>query len=214
MKRKFLGICIVSLALCANCANAFAQTGTKKIDATYNNIKIVVDGKTVSTSTEPFIYNGTTYLPVRAIGEALGKEVSWDGQTNTVYIGSSNTGTSTQTNKVIYDSNNIKVTYTGLSVNDYGEININLTIENNTGKNYTVQVRDFSVNGIMFEPIFSCDVVSGKKAIDGIYLPDWNLKDIGVSNVGQINNVEFKLHIFNSDSWGEYIDTDTISIDF
>ena len=36
---------------------------------------------------EPFIYNGTTYLPVRAVGEALGKQVGWDGKTKTVYIG-------------------------------------------------------------------------------------------------------------------------------
>ena len=36
---------------------------------------------------EPFIYEGTTYLPVRAVGEALGKAVTWDGATKTVYIG-------------------------------------------------------------------------------------------------------------------------------
>ena len=36
---------------------------------------------------EPFIYNGTTYLPVRAVGEVFGKNVSWDGNTKTVYIG-------------------------------------------------------------------------------------------------------------------------------
>ena len=36
---------------------------------------------------EPFIYNGTTFLPVRAISEALGKEVEWDGPTSSVYIG-------------------------------------------------------------------------------------------------------------------------------
>lgn len=36
---------------------------------------------------EPFTVNGTTYLPVRAIGEALGKDVKWDGETKTVYVG-------------------------------------------------------------------------------------------------------------------------------
>lgn len=38
---------------------------------------------------EPFIYNGTTYLPVKAVGEAVGKDVTWDSATSTVYIGKS-----------------------------------------------------------------------------------------------------------------------------
>lgn len=36
---------------------------------------------------EAFIYNGTTYLPVRAVGEAVGKTVQWDGATSSVYLG-------------------------------------------------------------------------------------------------------------------------------
>lgn len=39
------------------------------------------------TPVDVFIYNGTTYLPARAISEALGKTVQWDGQANSVYIG-------------------------------------------------------------------------------------------------------------------------------
>lgn len=36
---------------------------------------------------EGFIYDGTTYLPVRAVSEAVGKAVSWDGRTSSVFIG-------------------------------------------------------------------------------------------------------------------------------
>lgn len=67
---------------------------TKSISVLYNNIKISVDGKQASLgkdstdkAIEPFIYNGTTYLPVRAVGEALGERVQWDGKTQTVYVG-------------------------------------------------------------------------------------------------------------------------------
>ena len=42
-----------------------------------------VNGKAVDV----FVYNGTTYLPVRAVSEALGKPVQWDGSTQSVYIG-------------------------------------------------------------------------------------------------------------------------------
>ena len=68
---------------------AMAMQTTKNIFAVYNNIKIVVDGRQIITDShnEPFIYNGTTYLPVRAVGEAVGKEVAWNGDANTVYLG-------------------------------------------------------------------------------------------------------------------------------
>ena len=33
-----------------------------------------------------FVYDGTTYVPARAISEANGKDVTWDQQTGTVYI--------------------------------------------------------------------------------------------------------------------------------
>ncbi len=38
---------------------------------------------------EPFTMNGTTYLPVRAISNALEKDVEWDGEAFSVYIGKS-----------------------------------------------------------------------------------------------------------------------------
>lgn len=34
----------------------------------------------------PLLYNGTTYLPIRSMGEILGAEVSWDGKTQTVIV--------------------------------------------------------------------------------------------------------------------------------
>ncbi|HOV26333.1 MAG TPA: stalk domain-containing protein [Pseudobacteroides sp.] len=71
----------------------FAEPVEKAINAVYNNIKLYVDGKLVKpkdakgNDVDPFIYNGTTYLPIRAVSEALGKTVSWDGETNSVYVG-------------------------------------------------------------------------------------------------------------------------------
>ena len=74
-------------------AIVFAKNEAEMIEALYSSIKIYVDGvkiepKDASGKTvEPFIYNGTTYLPVRAVGEALGKTVTWDGATQSVYLG-------------------------------------------------------------------------------------------------------------------------------
>ncbi len=44
-------------------------------------------------SVEPFIYNGTTYLPLRAVAEALNKAVTWEGKTSSVYLGKHDSAT-------------------------------------------------------------------------------------------------------------------------
>ena len=59
----------------------------------YKNIKLFIDGAEIipkdanGNPTEPFIMNGTTYLPVRAVSDAFGQDVEWDGETQSIYIG-------------------------------------------------------------------------------------------------------------------------------
>ena len=56
------------------------------------DVSITLDGKTVEPkdangkAVEPVIYDGTTYLPVRAIASALGLNVGWDQDTRTVIL--------------------------------------------------------------------------------------------------------------------------------
>lgn len=58
-----------------------------------SGVSIYVDGVKLNpkdvngNSVETFIYNGTTYVPARALSECLGKNVSYDGSTQSVYIG-------------------------------------------------------------------------------------------------------------------------------
>jgi hypothetical protein len=60
---------------------------TRNISVIYRNIGVLVNGVEVKTTHgEPFIYEGRTYVPLRAVAEALGTEVSWDGQGNKVHI--------------------------------------------------------------------------------------------------------------------------------
>ena len=93
MKKKRRILAAVLCCALALVTVAYATNATKTIQAAYMNIKLVVDGVPITpkdsngSTVEPFIYNGTTYLPVRAIGEALDKQVTWDGKTKTVYIG-------------------------------------------------------------------------------------------------------------------------------
>lgn len=77
----------------------FAAPVEKAITAVYNGIRLYIDGKEITpkdasgNTIEPFIYNGTTYLPVRAVGEAIGKSVEWDAANLSVYLGKRPDGT-------------------------------------------------------------------------------------------------------------------------
>ncbi|MDO5399284.1 MAG: DUF1961 family protein [bacterium] len=91
MKKKNIAVAAAAVSVFAASA-VLAEPLTKTIDAVYNNIKIVINGtETVpkdanGNSVNPFISEGTTYLPVRAVAEALGQKVNWDEKTNTVSI--------------------------------------------------------------------------------------------------------------------------------
>ncbi len=85
MKKKAFVFCLLGAMVLGTCPVS-AEDGTREISAAFRDIKIIVDGKQLSTPAEPFIYNGTTYLPVRAVGEAVGKEVAWDNDTKTVTL--------------------------------------------------------------------------------------------------------------------------------
>jgi hypothetical protein len=71
-----------------------AAAASRTIQATllYRDIKIEIDGGEImprdaaGNIVEPFIIDGTTYLPVRAVAEALGMEVGWDDATSTVRL--------------------------------------------------------------------------------------------------------------------------------
>lgn len=92
--KSMLAGCVIG-AMVTSVVPAVGYDGVRTIQAVFKNIKICVDGvemtprDTAGKEVEPFIYNGTTYLPVRAVGEAVGKEVTYDGSTNTVYLGKS-----------------------------------------------------------------------------------------------------------------------------
>lgn len=114
--------------------------------------------------------------------------------------------------QVLIDSNEIKITFKGMDYSDgiFGP-EVKLLIENNTDKNYTVQARNFSVNGFMIETSMSTDVNAGKKANDTIIIENWSLEDNSIS-VTDMQTLEFNFSIFNSDDWTDSFDSETVNI--
>lgn len=56
-----------------------------------NDISVIVNGENITA--DNFVYNDTTYLPIRAVSEALNQPVSYDENSNTAYIGERNDNT-------------------------------------------------------------------------------------------------------------------------
>ncbi|MDL2248731.1 copper amine oxidase N-terminal domain-containing protein, partial [Tyzzerella sp. OttesenSCG-928-J15] len=54
------------------------------IEAIFGRVGLMVDG--VKVEQETLLYDGTTYVPLRAAAEILGKEVNWNEKTNTADI--------------------------------------------------------------------------------------------------------------------------------
>lgn len=71
---------------------AFAKNVAEQIEVRYNNIKVYKDNvlcelKDANGSViEPFIYNGTTYMPLRGTANLADMQVTWDGATQSVYL--------------------------------------------------------------------------------------------------------------------------------
>ena len=86
-------------SLCLSLAAGTAMTGTllnaaeltQTLKAVYNNISISYNGQIKALSTEPFIVDGKTYVPLRAVSEIMGADINWAN--NTVYITQQNIST-------------------------------------------------------------------------------------------------------------------------
>ena len=95
MKHQWKGfLCGVfaTLLLVSAIGTAAATVGKQLVEISYKDITITLDGEDVDLAdangnpVEPFLLNGSNYLPIRAAAEALGLEVGWDGDTHTIIL--------------------------------------------------------------------------------------------------------------------------------
>lgn len=95
---NWIGTLMCAVILMGLLSMGAAAVSVNTVSATLSpDITVKVDG-TVRTffsasgaQVHPVLYNGTTYLPLRAIGELMGKNVSWDQSTLTVTLSGTRT---------------------------------------------------------------------------------------------------------------------------
>lgn len=94
MKKRILGmICVLCIALVFTSITVLADP-----------IEIYMSGEALELDVAPIIVEGRTMLPVRAVFENIGANVSWDGETRTVTAVKGNT-----TVKLVIDSQEMLV---------------------------------------------------------------------------------------------------------
>ncbi|MFD1888257.1 stalk domain-containing protein [Paenibacillus wenxiniae] len=101
MKKKLTIAAIVAGMGIMGATGVYAGTNLQQIKAALNyGIGIEVNGQAYTAkdangkTLAPITYNGTTYLPVRAIGEALNTPIAYDAAASKVKIGSTGASSS------------------------------------------------------------------------------------------------------------------------
>lgn len=89
MNDKLKGL-ILGLTIGLTISGSVAYASGTQIEVYFQNLKYMFDGMEKKPTEEQgagFIYNGTTYVPLRFVSEALGKPVAWDGENQTIWVG-------------------------------------------------------------------------------------------------------------------------------
>lgn len=211
MKKYVIGF-TTGLLVGTMTVGAFAATGSQNIRATYKDIKVAVNNTVVSLkdaqgrTVEPFVYNGTTYLPVRGVATALGQQVSWDASTNTVYVGEQPTkapaSKSTPAGTVLYNSHGIKVTYLGWerSKGIPGD-RYKFKIENNNSEEWTIANDDASIGNTQVTFGLVDSVAPGKISYADTTMFDFELHDD--YHISSYDSVTFKLRMYPTTTYDD-----------
>lgn len=85
MKKAILGF-IAGLTVAITCSG-FAQTAIQTFTAEKATFDVVVNGEELKSDKPPVVIDGSTYLPLKVTGEALGVDVNWNNSLGRVEIG-------------------------------------------------------------------------------------------------------------------------------
>lgn len=111
-RSRFIAIALV-LSLVLGTA-AMAASGKNVL--IFPGVNITVDGQDATpTDKEVFLYNDTTYVPLRFLAELFGLNVGWDADTNTVLLGKQ---------PAVYTPG----TYTGTAMGFGGPVTVEVTV--------------------------------------------------------------------------------------
>ncbi len=88
VKKRIISSIVSTIMILSLAMSATAASHLTEIKAYLNHgINITLNGQPWTPPQTPITYEGSTYLPVRAVAEAVGINVDWDAETQTVLLG-------------------------------------------------------------------------------------------------------------------------------
>lgn len=146
------------------CGSAAAAAGSYQATARLRpDITIEIDGRVRTfynvqgEEVHPISYADTTYLPIRSIGELMGKNVNWDAASNTASIGGART-TADATGKPDKGADTVRIKLTG-------EPNYTIRIDGTARTFYDANGRvcdPMVYNGSIYLPVRAIGQIMGK----------------------------------------------------
>ncbi len=128
-------------------SSVFAKTTNAKI--VVNSVDVLVNGQRIDS--DNLVYNGTTYLPLRAVSESIGMEVAFDAETQEINL---NSGKSkkikVKEHKGETTTKNINVEVDSLEINVDGE---------------SVDCDNIVINGVTYLPLRAISEATGAEVM-------------------------------------------------
>lgn len=200
MKNKKMLIALL-LILIVGSTIVYATVGSRTAELLYDNIKIVLDSKEINptdangNAVEPFIIDGTTYLPVRGISSALGLEVGWNDATKTVEL---NTPGVFKGAVEVYNDKNVTVEFAGCTVekpysfSDTVYYYANFNVKNKTDTELTFQTDSLSFNGLSFNDFLGSEAVAPQSTGKVRFYTQTVIPTVGINKTsGTIRVIDF-----------------------
>lgn len=202
MKRKFLAIAVAGAAAASLLAGCGSSSNIKELTeklkestAASSSEEVSEEEIAESASVDSEEMSASSSAEADEEDEALVSDVSIEEQ-------------------VLVDQDGIKVTAKEYTVDDWGDAGIKLLIENNTEKDYTIDVDAMMINDVQVSGYLYAEVSAGKKSNETLEFYSSELEALGIETIGKI---EIYLSAEDSDYedlfTGVYAEIDTSEYD-
>lgn len=205
--KGFFSGAFTALLLVALTGTALATTGKITKELEYRNIKVTLDGQQLDlrdaqgSPVEPFMFDGTNYLPVRALAEALGLEVAWDGTTNTVVLTTPQDAETMVTDELLFSKEHVRFYFVGYRANSDGSYEFDFRIENDSDYTFNIRDQDFAVNGQNVNADFYYTVEPGAEDVCTATVSADALADAEITEVRRISTMFDLMEDDNEGPW-------------
>lgn len=99
---------------------------------------------------------------------------------------------------VLVDNDEITVIATGFDPGSVWGYTMNLYLVNKTDKTLMFSLENVSVNGLMVDPFWACDVIGNKVAFSSV---SWNSSDFEENDITTVEEIEFSLRVSDYEDW-------------